>query len=141
MPDAPRPGGGAPTPAPPDTVLVVDDSATIRKFVAFALRARGLRVVQARDGLEALELLAHEGAGPGGVGLVVTDLNMPGLDGFGLVRALRDDPATAALPVVVLSSLASGDDLARGHALGVSAYLHKPLDPKRIQYEVSKHLA
>jgi two-component system chemotaxis response regulator CheY len=121
--------------AAPPTVLVVDDSDTIRKFVTFALRARNLRVVTARDGLEALEKLAAEAAD-----LVITDLNMPGLDGYGLIRALRADAATAALPIVVLSSLASDEDVQRGLDLGADAYLVKPFDPKRIQYEVAKHL-
>jgi DNA-binding response OmpR family regulator len=123
---------GAAAPAPP-TVLVVDDSDTIRKFVTFALRARGLRVVTARDGLEALEKLAAEPAD-----LVITDLNMPGLDGYGLLRALRaDDPE---LPILVLSSLSSEEDVQRGIDLGANAYLVKPFDPKRIQYEVAKYL-
>lgn len=140
MPEQPPPRPLLATLTAPDapaapTVLVVDDSGTIRKFVAFALRARGLRVLQARDGLEALETLAHEQ-----VDLVITDLNMPGLDGFGLVRALREDPATAALPILVLSSLQSEDDVRRTHAVGADAYLPKPLDPARLQYEVAKHL-
>jgi DNA-binding response OmpR family regulator len=123
---------GAAAPAPP-TVLVVDDSDTIRKFVTFALRARGLRVVTARDGLEALEKLAAEPAD-----LVITDLNMPGLDGYGLVRALREDDPE--LPIIVLSSLSSEEDVQRGLDLGANAYLVKPFDPKRIQYEVAKYL-
>ena len=123
-----------PQPAPP-TVLVVDDSDATRKFVTFALRARNLRVITARDGLEALEKYAADPAD-----LVITDLNMPGLDGYGLVRALRDDAATAELPIIVLSSLSSDEDVQRGLDLGANAYLVKPFDPKRIQYEVAKYL-
>ena len=127
-------GAAVPAPAPP-TVLVVDDSDTIRKFVTFALRARNLRVITARDGLEALEKFAADPAD-----LVITDLNMPGLDGYGLVRALRDDAASAELPIIVLSSLSSDEDVQRGLDLGANAYLVKPFDPKRIQYEVAKYL-
>ena len=123
-------------PDTPPTVLVADDSATIRKFVTFALRARGIRVVGARDGLEAPELLAAEPAD-----LVITDLNMPGLDGYRLIQALREDPATAELPIIVLSSLSSNEDVQRGLDLGADAYLVKPFDPVRIQYEISKYLA
>lgn len=133
--DGAAPGGvTAPPPAP--TVLVVDDSETIRKFVTFALRSRNLRVVGARDGLEALETLAAEPAD-----LVITDLNMPGLDGYRLIKALREDPATADLPIIVLSSLSSDDDVQRGLDLGANAYLVKPFDPIRIQYEISKFIA
>ena len=117
------------------SVLVVDDSDTIRKFVTFALRARDLRVVTARDGLEALEKFAADPTD-----LVITDLNMPGLDGYGLVQAFRGESDTADLPIIVLSSLSSDEDVQRAIDLGADAYLVKPFDPKRIQYEVAKHL-
>lgn len=126
----------AAAPATPPTVLVVDDSATIRKFVTFSLRARDIRVIGAQDGLEALEVLATETAD-----LIITDLNMPGLDGYRLIQALREDPATATTPIIVLSSLSSDDDVQRGLDLGANAYLVKPFDPVRIQYEISKYIA
>jgi two-component system chemotaxis response regulator CheY len=116
-------------------IMVVDDSATIRRFVMYALRARGLQVVTAEDGQEALETLAHTP-----VDLVITDLNMPKLDGFGLVRALREDSAYGSLPVIILSSLSGRDHIDRGLRLGATAYLTKPFDETRIQYEVAKHL-
>lgn len=116
-------------------VLVVDDSESIRKFVAFSLRAMGYTVITAQDGLEALEkmLRAH-------VDLVITDLNMPKLDGFGLVRAIREDREQGSVPIIILSSLTNEQDIDQGRQLGVDAYLSKPFDPKRIQYEVSKYL-
>lgn len=119
----------------PQRIMVVDDSATTRRFVAFALRACGLQVLTAADGQDALEKLA---AIP--VDLVITDLNMPKLDGFGLVRALREDGDYAALPVIILSSLSKQEDIDRGLDLGATAYLTKPFDESRIQYEVAKHL-
>lgn len=117
------------------TVMVVDDSSAIRKFVMFALRAQGHRVLTAQDGLDALEQLAQTS-----VDLVITDLNMPKLDGFGLVQALRREPAYAALPVLILSSLTSDEDVQQGLSLGADAFLSKPFDEKRIQYEVAKFL-
>lgn len=119
----------------PETVMVVDDSTSIRKFVMFALRARGLRVITAQDGLDALEKLAAQT-----VDLVITDLNMPKLDGFGLVRAIRDDAALQRLPVIILSSLSGDEEIEQGLALGANAYLVKPFDQKRLQYEVAKFL-
>lgn len=116
-------------------VMIVDDSATMRRFVTFALRARGLQVLTAEDGQEALEKLALTP-----VDLVITDLNMPKLDGFGLVRALREDGHYASLPVIILSSLSKKEDIDRGLDLGATAYLTKPFDESRIQYEVAKHL-
>ncbi len=117
-------------------VMVVDDSVAIRKFVMFALRAQGLTVVTAQDGMEALEKLAHTP-----VDLVVTDLNMPKLDGFGLVRAIRADREYAELPVIILSSLADDRDKAEGFRLGANSYLVKPFDQKRIQYEIAKYIS
>jgi len=113
--------------------MVVDDSDSIRKFVMFALRARGFGVVLAQDGLDALEKLAHTE-----VDLVITDLNMPKLDGFSLVQAIRDDARLQNLPIIILSSLSSEEDVQRGLQLGANAYLVKPFDQKRIQYEVAK---
>lgn len=119
----------------PKRVMIVDDSATTRQFVTFALRARGLQVLTAEDGQEALEKLALTP-----VDLVITDLNMPKMDGFGLVRALREDVEYQSLPVIILSSLSAQEDIDRGFDLGATAYLTKPFDETRIQNEVSKYL-
>lgn len=117
----------------PSTVLVVDDSTAIRKFVMFALRAQGLHVVTAQDGLDALETLARQS-----VDLLITDLNMPKLDGFGLVRKLRAQQQHPRLPIIILSSLGSDADRTAGLSAGADAYLVKPFDQNRLQYEVAK---
>lgn len=117
-------------------VLVADDSGAMRKFVSFALRTMGHSVITARDGLDALEKLLRTH-----VDLVITDLNMPGLDGFGLVRAIRQDRENGAVPIIILSSLSNEQDVDQGRRAGADAYLTKPFDPKRIQYEVSKYLS
>ena len=116
-------------------VMVVDDSTAIRKFVMFALRARGFTVVTAQDGMDALEKLAHRKAD-----LIITDLNMPKMDGFGLVRAIRADQDYGEVPIIILSSLSSDTDIKEGIDLGANAYLVKPFDQRRIQYEVSKFI-
>lgn len=117
------------------TVMVVDDSDTIRKLVMFALRAQGLMVVTAQDGLDALEKLAAQP-----VDLVIADLNMPRLDGLALVEALRRDKDYAHIPIIILSSL-SGDEIrAQGLQTGANSYLVKPMDARRLQYEVAKYL-
>ena len=116
-------------------VMVVDDSNATRKFISFALRSMGLTVHAAQDGLDALEQLARVP-----VDLVITDLNMPKLDGFGLVRALRGDRSYADVTVIILSSLSSDREQALGREIGADAYLVKPFDTKRIQYEVSKYI-
>jgi len=115
--------------------MIVDDSSAIRKFVMFALRARGLTVLTAQDGMDALEKLARSR-----VDLVITDVNMPKLDGFGLVKALRDNTDSSKLPIIILSSLSSSEEMEQGKTLGANAYLAKPFDQKRIQYEVAKYI-
>ncbi len=117
-------------------VMVVDDAESIRKFIMFALRAQGCKVIQAKDGMDALEKLAHEQ-----VDLIITDLNMPNMNGFDLVKAVRDDQRYQEIPVIILSSLSSEEEQQMGKDLGATAYLVKPFDQKRIQYEVLKYLA
>lgn len=119
----------------PKVVLVVDDSGATRKFIAFALRAMGCTVVMAQDGQEALEKLAHTP-----VDLVITDLNMPKLDGFALVEAIRSDREIGTVPIIILSSLTSDQEVSQGLHLGADSYLTKPFDQRRIQYEVSKYI-
>lgn len=119
----------------PKSVLVVDDSITMRKMVMYALRTTGLTVITARDGMEALEMLA--GKHPD---LIITDLNMPRLDGFGLVQAIRKDREYREVPIIILSSRTGNEDVDRGLESGANAFLPKPFDQKRIQYEVAKYI-
>lgn len=102
------------------TVLVVDDSPVVRDLVAEALRAHGLRIVEAADGEEAL---ARLDAFPD-IGLVVTDIEMPRLDGIGLIRSLRAR-AGARIPAVVVSMRGSDEDKRRAMQVGADAYLVK----------------
>lgn len=116
-------------------VLIADDSPTIRKFVAFSLTMQGFEVIAACDGMEAIELL------PGRkIDLVITDLNMPNMDGFELIKAIRQNEAYVDTPIIILSSLAGSEEIERGMSCGANSYMVKPFDPKRIQYEVAKYL-
>ncbi len=116
-------------------VLVADDSPSIRKFISFALAMKGYQVVAAADGMEALEKLPNEK-----VSLVITDLNMPNLDGFELIKSMRSNEQFRDIPIIILSSLAGSDGIQKGMKIGANSYLIKPFDPKRIVYEVSKYL-
>ncbi len=116
-------------------VMVVDDSDSIRKFLAYALRAQGFLVVAARDGMDALEKLSHSR-----VDLIITDLNMPNMDGFEFLKALREDREYFEVPVIILSSLSGDREIETGLRLGANSYLVKPFDQKRIQYEVAKYI-
>lgn len=114
----------APEPAAPRgpaSVLVVDDQLTVRELQRSILETAGYRVETARDGREALERLTGEGE----VDVVVTDVQMPELDGLGLLHELRADPALASLPVVMVSSRSSEEDRRRGLEAGADAYVAK----------------
>ncbi|GLS42176.1 hybrid sensor histidine kinase/response regulator [Methylobacterium brachythecii] len=104
------------------TILVVDDSITTRTLEKSILEAAGYRVVVCVDGQDALDRLRAE-IEP--VDLVVADVEMPRLDGFGLLKALRAEAGFATLPVILMTSRGASEDVARGLELGADAYLTK----------------
>ncbi len=104
-------------------VLVVDDSRAQRLLVMPALRNEGWEVVEAEDGLRALDLLRTTGD----FDLVVSDVEMPNMDGFALCAALKRAPATAHVPVILLTHLDGNDAIARGFDAGANDYLAKPV--------------
>lgn len=113
-------------------ILVVDDSSTIRKFVAFSLEMAGHKPHTAVDGMEALEILAQHR-----IDLAIIDLNMPVMDGFELARRIRDSQLTAELPIFILTSEDSDSSHNIAAELGVTAYISKPFDAQKIQSEVA----
>lgn len=113
-----------PAPARSPTILVVDDSITTRTLEKNILEAAGYRVVLATDGQEALERL-YNLQNQGGCQLVLSDIDMPRLNGFDLTRQIRTDPAFRHLPVVLVTSLDSPVDRERGLAAGADAYIVK----------------
>ncbi|MCJ2068690.1 response regulator [Methylobacterium sp. J-030] len=115
-------GDAAPRPAARATILVVDDSITTRTLEKGILEAAGYRVVVCVDGQDALDRLRAE-VEP--VDLVLADVEMPRLDGFGLLQALRADPRFARLPTILMTSRGDAADVARGLDLGADAYLTK----------------
>ncbi len=117
-------------------ILIADDSPTIRKFVSFSLKMQGLEVITASDGMEAVEKLPLYN-----FDLFITDLNMPNMDGFQLIKVIRENPDYSDTPIIILSSLAGSEDIEKGMSCGANSYLVKPFDPKRIQYEVAKYLS
>lgn len=118
-------------------IMVVDDSPTVVKFVSFALRASGCKVVTACDGMDALEKLSslEEEAD-----LIITDLNMPNVDGYELIKTVRENPAYSKVPIIILSSEEEDKDRKLGTEVGASSYLVKPFKPPVLMAEVSKYL-
>jgi len=118
------------------TVLVVDDSPTVRKFVSVSLEMQGFSVTSACDGMDALEKLPRKR-----YDLVITDLNMPNMDGFALIRSLRENADFKELPVIILTSLSDQANKEEGTKLGITSYVVKPFSLEKIQYEVSKYIS
>jgi DNA-binding response OmpR family regulator len=114
-------------PARPPTILVADDETDLRELVAYRLTRAGYRVVEARDGEEALRLALAQPPE-----LVVSDVMMPKLDGYDLTRRLRAEEATRRLPVILLTSRAQEADVARALDAGADGYLTKPFNPEEL---------
>lgn len=117
------------------TILVAEDSPSIRKFIALSIKLMGHQIVMAVDGMDALEKLPLQK-----IDLFVTDLNMPNLDGYKLIQAIRQNKEYENTPIIILSSLSKDEDVQAGLAAGANSYLIKPFNTKRVQYEVAKYL-
>ncbi len=109
------------------TILAVDDERAIVRLIQVNLERQGYVVVTAFDGREALEKIAA--AKPD---LVILDVMMPYLDGFEVLSALRSDPDTVDLPIIMLTAKAQDADVFRGWSHGVDAYLTKPFNPQEL---------
>ena len=116
-------------------ILVVDDSETVRKLLTLTLKMKGYQTVTAGDGMEALERLAV-----GSVDLVITDLNMPEMDGYELVSTIRRQGPNKDIPVIMLSTEGEEEDRRRGLDAGVDLYLTKPASPQQLLSSVEKLL-
>lgn len=109
------------------SILAVDDSASMRQMVAFTLKAAGYNVIEAADGQE-----AYEKARGQQVDLVLTDQNMPKMDGITLVKSLRGLPMFSSTPILILTTESSDEMKAKGRAAGATGWLVKPFDPAKL---------
>jgi two-component system chemotaxis response regulator CheY len=109
------------------TILAVDDSATIRRMVGFTLEGAGYEVLEAVDGADGLAKARSRT-----VDLVLTDQNMPRMDGLSLIRALRALPQYRAVPILVLTTESGAEIKSQGRAAGATGWLVKPFDPRRL---------
>lgn len=125
-------------PTKPLLAMVVDDSVTVRKVTSRLLERHGMRVLTARDGVEALQLLAEQQPD-----VLLVDIEMPRMDGFELVSRLRAEPRLAAIPVIMITSRTGEKHRHRAMALGVSEFLGKPYQESQllhlIRFWSSKH--
>jgi len=109
------------------TVLTVDDSRTIREMLRLALTDAGYRVVQAEDGVHGLEVLSDEAPD-----VIVTDINMPRLDGFGFIEEVRGDPKHRATPILVLTTESDAEKKNRARMAGATGWIVKPFNPVKL---------
>jgi two-component system, chemotaxis family, chemotaxis protein CheY len=117
-------------------ILAVDDSAAMRQMVGITLTGAGHQVQQAVDGREALQFAERER-----FDLVITDVNMPGMDGLTLVRQLRNMPSYRGVPLLVLTTEATTERKLEGKAAGATGWLVKPFNPERLLATVEKVLS
>lgn len=115
------------------TILAVDDSRSILQMVSFTLKGAGYTVVEAPDGQAAYELAQKQS-----FNMVITDLNMPRMDGLTLVQKLRSSPTYKFTPILMLTTEAGGTFKAKGKAAGASGWLVKPFDPPKLIGVVKK---
>lgn len=115
------------------TILIVDDSASLRQVVNLALTGAGYQVIEAADGKEALAKLNGIK-----VHLIISDVNMPNLDGISFVKELRKLPAYKFTPVIMLTTENQDAKKAEGQAAGAKAWMVKPFKPEQMLMAVSK---
>lgn len=117
------------------TVLTVDDSASMRQMVKLSLTAAGYAVVEAADGVQGLAK-AQEAA----VGMVITDLNMPNMNGLGLIRELRKLPAYKGVPIIFLTTESDEEMKKEAKAAGATGWITKPFQQEQLVAVVRKVL-
>ncbi len=116
-------------------IMTVDDSASVRQMVSFTLRDAGYEVVEAVDGQDALGKVDNQV-----LNMVITDLNMPNLDGIGLIRALRALPSCKFIPIIMLTTESQAEKKQEGKAAGATGWIVKPFKPEQLIAVVKKVL-
>lgn len=119
----------------PKTILTVDDSTTMRQMVAFTLSKAGFNILEAEDGVAALDLLKGQSAD-----LIITDVNMPRMDGITLVKNLRALPQFKFTPILILTTESGQDMKAKGKECGATGWIVKPFSPEKLLDVVGKVL-
>lgn len=116
-------------------ILAVDDSASMRQMVAFTLKSAGHEVIEAVDGKNALDIAKKQS-----FNLVITDVNMPNMDGLTLTKELRGLPSFKFTPILILTTEAGGDKKVQGKAAGATGWLVKPFNPDQLLSTIKRVL-
>ncbi len=118
------------------TALIVEDSPTMRQLLVFALRrVRGLEVIEADDGVDALRKLVGTK-----LDIILTDINMPVMDGLKLVNRVRSDEALKDIPIIIITTEGAVEDRMRALELGANAYITKPIQAPQVIAKVKELL-
>jgi len=115
------------------TILIVDDSASIRQVVGIALRGAGYDVIEGSDGKDALSKMTGQK-----IHLIISDVNMPNMDGITFLKEVKKHPSYKFTPVIMLTTEAGQDKMAEGRAAGAKAWVVKPFQPPQMLDAVSK---
>ncbi len=118
------------------TILIVDDSASLRQVVNIALASAGYEVIEACDGVDALTKLDGRK-----IHLIISDVNMPNMDGITLVKEIKQKPDYKFTPIIMLTTESQDDMKAKGQAAGARAWVVKPFQPAQMLAAVSKLIA
>ena len=117
-------------------ILIAKDSSTMRSLLASTIEAMDdFQIIEASSGFEALRLLPRER-----IDLIITDINMPDINGLELISFVRNNPSYRDVPLFIVSTESSEKDLEKGLALGANEYLVKPFNPERLQELIRKYL-
>jgi two-component system chemotaxis response regulator CheY len=114
-------------------IMTADDSASVRQMVGFTLKGAGYEVVEAVDGKDALMKLGNQK-----VDMLITDLNMPNLDGIGLIKGARALPTSKFIPIIMLTTESQDSKKQEGKAAGASGWIVKPFKPEQLLAVVKK---
>jgi two-component system chemotaxis response regulator CheY len=118
--------------------LIVEDSPTMRQLISFSLRRfQNAKIIEAVDGLDALGKLT----GPDKIDLILTDINMPIMDGLKLVSMVRQNAELKNIPIIIITTEGADEDRERGLALGANAYIAKPIQSSHLIKTISELLA
>ena len=115
------------------TIMVVDDSASLRQVISIALKGAGYEVIEGSDGQGGLNKLSGQK-----VNLIISDVNMPNMDGLTMVTKIKENPQYKFTPIIMLTTESGGDMKERGKAAGVKAWMVKPFKPDQMLDAVSK---
>jgi len=116
-------------------IMTADDSPSIRQMVSFTLKQNGYEVVEAVDGKDALGKLSSQK-----VDMLITDLNMPNLDGIGLIKGVRSGTLNKFIPIIMLTTESQESKKAEGKAAGATGWIVKPFKPEQLVAVVKKVL-